>query len=71
MKFKLLSTEVGNFSEENINDIKLMLNDKYKNYKYLCGNLINNKDKDMIYNSLKRIRRNKNHKRFNNSNLLM
>ena len=59
MKFKLLSTEVGNFSDENINDIKLMLNDECKNYNYPCGDLINNKDKEMVYNSLKRIRRNK------------
>ena len=43
MKFKLLSTEVGNFSDENINDIKLMLNDECKNYNYPCGDLINNK----------------------------
>ena len=48
MKFKLLSTEVGNFSEENINDIILLLNDKFKNYNYPCENLINNKEKDIF-----------------------
>ena len=59
MLFKKLSTEIGTFSEENKEDLKLILNDECSLYKYPCGDLINNKDPN-IYNTNKRIRRNRN-----------
>ena len=59
MLFKKLSTEIGTFSEENKEDLKLILNDECSIYKYPCGDLINNKDPS-IYNTNKRIRRNRN-----------
>ena len=59
MLFKKLSTEIGTFSEENKEDLKLILNDECSLYKYPCGDLINNKDPS-IYNTNKRIRRNRN-----------
>ena len=58
MLFKKLSTEIGTFSEENIEDLKLILKDECNIYKYPCGDLIHNKDPN-IYNTNKRIRRNR------------
>ena len=68
MVFKKIAMEIGTFQEENLPDLRMILNDECKVYNHPMGDLINmvnnnnnsNNSVDNIYESKKRIRRNQN-----------
>lgn len=60
MVFKQIAMEIGIFQEDNLQDMKMILSDECNLYKHPMSDILSMKNKENIYETSKRIRRNQN-----------